>query len=384
MIDRRGFFRNALAGGAGLSLMGSSVWEAAAQFVENPQLPLRDIRGIGLDDPELVELSINENPLGSSRRAIEEVAKRMFGMNRYPFHDEMEEALAKHHGVGPENVLVGVGSTEVLHILTMARFHGAGGGNTVTAFPSYPYVPRKTEDLGREVKKVPLLEDWGIDLEGMANAVDAETRIVSVCNPNNPTGQVLDARALRSFLSSMPDDVVVCVDEAYIDFVEGPEPPTMIPHTKDLENVIVTRTFSKAHGLGGARIGYGIASPALLETLTRFGMGALNKNALSIAAALGALSDMDHVRRTVEAVREGKAFLYSELEGMGYEPIRTQTIFVTVEVGEKLDSFVELLRERKVKVRQAFDMEGYMRISCGLPRENEAFVEEFRRLAQPN
>ena len=122
-------------------------------------------------------------------------------------------------------------------------------------------------------------------------------------------------------------------DEAYIHFAENPSYPTMIPATKDYENVLVARTFSKAYGLGGARVGYGVANKELLKKLGLFGIGRLNKNALSVGAALGALEDPEHVARTVEVVREGKKYLYKELESMGYQPIRTQTIFVTVEIG---------------------------------------------------
>ncbi len=380
-LDRRSFFRRTLAGGAAMGLVSQPWWQAAAQLVEGT--PIRDIRGVGLDDPELVQLSINENPLGSSRRAIEAVAKAMFGMNRYPFNNDLEEALAKLHDVPVEMILTGVGSSEILNLLVLAAFWDRSG-NIVTAFPSYPSVPGKTEEVGREVRKIPLRPDYGIDLEAMESAIDSETRIVSICNPNNPTGQLLDAAELRRFTDAVPKDVIVCMDEAYIHFVDDPDYPSTIPLAREHENVLVTRTFSKAYGLGGVRVGYGIGHPDLLKKLARFGLGALNKNTLSIAAALGALEDPEHVTRTVELVREGKRYLYSQLEDMGYEPLRTQTIFVTVEVGPNTETFIELLQEQKIAVRQAFDMDGYMRVSVGLPRENEAFAQEFRKLAVRN
>jgi len=380
-LDRRRFLQRTFAGSAGVAFVGTPYWRAAAQVLEGP--PLRDIRGIGVADPELVELSINENPLGPPRRAIEEVAKRMFGMNRYIMDTPLEEALAKHHGVPLEMILTGVGSTEILRLVTLSAFYDRKG-NTVTGFPSYPQIPRETEELGREVRRVKLRPDWSLDLEAMAAAIDSETRIVTLCNPNNPTGQVLDSAELRRFLERVPKDVIVPIDEAYIHFADDPDYPSAVPLAKEFPNVIVSRTFSKAYGLGGARVGYGIANPELLKKLQRFGIGALNKNTLSIAAALGALDDPDHVRHTVETVREGKKYLYAQLEEMGYQPIRTQTIFVTVEVGSGVKALIEALRERKVKVRDAFDMEGYMRISVGLPRENETFIEELRRLPRPS
>lgn len=375
-MNRRSFLRSTVLGGAGVTLMGTQVWEAAAQMVNGSgTMP---VNGVGLDDPLLVQLSINENPLGASHRAVEAVAGKMFGMNRYTMHFELEEALGAHHGVDPETVFTGVGSSEILLTATLAAFWDRPG-NAVTAFPSYRSIPRTAEELGQAVKKVPLTGDWQMDLDAMAAAVDENTRIVSICNPNNPTGQILDGAALERTIRAMPKDVIVCVDEAYIQFVDDPGYPSMIPLTKEVENLLISRTFSKAYGLGGMRVGYGVAHPALLERMQRFSIGLLNKNTLSTVAALAALGDQEHVRRTVEITRQGKAYLYEELEAMGYSPIRTQTIFVTVEVGPNMNTLIDRLWEKKVYVRQAFDMEGFMRISVGLPRENEAFISAFKR-----
>jgi len=280
------------------------MWEAAAQMVNAPQTPV--INGVGLDDPLLVQLHINENPLGASHRAVEAVARQMFGMNRYTMHDRLEEALAAHHQVDSESVFVGVGSSEILLTATLAAFY-ENPGNTVTAFPSYRSIPRTTEELGQTVKQVPLVGNFDIDLAAMAAAIDNQTRMVSICNPNNPTGQILDPGELERAIRSIPSHVIVCVDEAYIQFVDDPAYPSMIPLTRELENLLVSRTFSKAYGLGGMRVGYGIAHPNLLERMHRFSIGILNKNTLSTVAALAALEDQEHVRRTVEITRQGKA-----------------------------------------------------------------------------
>jgi histidinol-phosphate aminotransferase len=196
-----------------------------------------------LSDPELVELSINENPLGPPRRAVEEVAKRMFGMNRYAMDTTLEEAIAKHHDVPLETVITGVCSTEILRLVTLAAFYEQKG-NAVTGFPSYPQIPRETEELGRELRRVKLRPDWSLDLDAMAAAIDSETRIVTLCNPNNPTGQILDPAELRHFLERVPKDVIVPIDEAYIHFAEDPQYPSAIPLAREFPNVIVARTFS--------------------------------------------------------------------------------------------------------------------------------------------
>jgi histidinol-phosphate aminotransferase len=324
----------------------------------------------------LVQLSINENPLGASRLAIERVAGQMFGMNRYPFHNALEAALSKHHDVPEETIFIGTGSSEILKLLVLAAFYEQTSGNTVTGFPSYPSIPWDTERLNRQVKRVPLTADWRLDLPAMRDAIDSDTRLISICNPNNPTGQMLDPDELASFVRSVPEEVLVCVDGAYIHFSESYT--SAIPLTKEVSNLLISRTFSKAYGLGGVRVGYGIANPELLDRMRRFGIDMLNKNTLSIAAALGALEDQQHVRRTVQMVNAGKDYLYKELTAMGYEPIRTQTISVPVRVGDNVQTILQRLSERKVQVSPAFDMNGYLRISVGLPRENEAFISAFK------
>jgi len=374
-MNRRRFLRNTLLGSAGLSLAGSSIYEAAAQIVNTPRVEY--VNGVGLDDPMLVKLSINENPLGASRSAVESVAKYLFKINRYPFHTELEEALAKFHGVTPDMIFVGTGSTEILNTLALSTYFDRQG-NTVTGFPSYPGLPSLTETLNRQVKRVPLTPSWGLDLDAMLKAIDKDTRLVSVCNPNNPTGQLLAPAALEKFLRAVPPEVVVCVDEAYIHFADDPAYPSMIPITKKLGNVVVSRTFSKAYGIAGLRVGFGVAQPALLKRMMAYGMPDINKNTLSIAAALGALADQDHVKRTVRLAQQGKEFLYAELQAMGYEVIKTQTLFVPVKVGANAQTIIDRLAERKVRINQAFDMPGYIRISVGLPRENEAFITAFK------
>tara|TARA_B100000029_G_scaffold188640_1_gene186280 strand:+ start:90613 stop:91776 length:1164 start_codon:yes stop_codon:yes gene_type:complete len=376
-IDRRRFLRKSVAGTAGLALLGTARWEAASQIINGT--PGYPINGVGLDDPNLVQLHINENPLGPSNRAIEAVAQHMFSMNRYTMDDKLEQALAKYHNVNVENVFVGVGSSEILMTASLAAYWSQKTGNTVTAFPSYRSIPRVTRNLGFLVKEIPLIGNWEIDLQAMAAAVDDETRIVSICNPNNPTGQILDPIQLERMIRAIPKDVIICMDEAYIEFVDDPKYPSMVPLTRELDNLLVSRTFSKAYGLGGMRVGYGIAHPSLLERMKKFSIGILNKNTLSTVAAVAALKDQEHVHRSVENTREGKTYLYHELERMGYAPLKTQTIFVTVEVGPNAEILIDRLAEMKVRVRKAFDMEGFMRISVGLPRENEAFISAFKQ-----
>ena len=308
--------------------------------------------------------------LSAARNALDE-------MCLYPDGNgfDLKQALARRFGVEMSQITLGNGSNDVLEVI--ARCFVDSDSEVVFSQYAFAVYPLVTQAIGARGVAVPA-KDWGHDLDAMADAVTERTKLVFVANPNNPTGQLLDADELEAFIRAVPGHAIVCVDEAYIHFVDDPKYRSMIPLTKELDNLLVTRTFSKAYGLGGVRVGYGIAQQELLDRLTAYSVGWLNKNTLSIAAALGALEDQAHVRRSVKVAKEGKAYLYKELLAMGYQPLRTQTIFVTVDVGFQAESLVNRLAERKVNVRQAFDMEGYMRISVGLPHENEAFISAFK------
>ena len=374
-MNRRRFLRRGLAiggaavGGGALTLSAPALFEAAAEMVNGPKTP---INGVGLDDPMLVQLSLNENPFGASRLAIEAVSRRIFGMNRYPFHGRLEKAIAEHLDMPEDYILTGGGSTEILNLAVLSTYYEEKD-NTITGQPSYFDVPSRTARVGGEVKQIPVMDNWSLDLEAMAAAVDDETRLINICNPNNPTGQILDPDALERFIMNVPEHILVLLDEAYIEF-SGGSYRSMIPLTKQAKNLLVARTFSKVYGLAGVRVGYGVAQPDLLRRLARFGTGRLNKNTLSAEAAIAALRDQNHVRHTVDMVRKGREYLYGELEAMGHEPIRTETNFIPVKTTGSPEWLLGQLFIRDVRVTMSNGMDDYVRISVGQPHENEALT----------
>lgn len=374
-MNRRGFLRRGLTmggaalGGGAVALNASSMLQAASEMLTGPR---PTINGIGLDDPERVQLSLNENSFGASRLAIEAVSRRMFGMNRYPFHARLEEAISEHISIPENHILTSGGSTEILNLVALAAYYEQSG-NTITGRPSYFDIPGRTTNLGGTVKRIPTVDGWGLDLDGMADAIDRKTRLINICNPNNPTGQILDSDALEAFIRNVPEEVLVLVDEAYIEFA-GSEYRSMLQLTRELPNVIVARTFSKVYGLAGIRVGYGVAQPQLLGRLTRFNIGDMRKNTLSTDAAIASLGDQAHVRYCVDMVKKGREYLYSELQALGHEPVQTFTNFMPVKPAGSPEWLMGQLAIRNVLIRSAFEMDGYVRITVGQPHENEALV----------
>ncbi len=378
-LSRRRFMKTAMAGGL-TAMTVSNLWENATAMMLAPQQD-RIVNGVGIDDPELVQLSINENPLGASPHAIEAVAHKMFSLNRYPSRGPvLHEAIAKYHGNGinAKMVATGVGSTEVLKAIGMAAL--INGGNVVEPVPGYGAVSGVSRVLGRDPIRVPLTGDLQTDLSAVRRAMSDETRIVTLTNPNNPTGQLIPHKDLVAFLDSVPESVIVCVDEAYVHFVGDESYQNMISLTKSRKNLFVTRTMSKAFGLGGMRVGYGVAHPELIQRVVPYLLNWLGRSILGDVASIAALEDTQHVHDVRRYVMLEKEYLYEALSEMGLNPVKTETIFVIADMGHNTRPFVAELANRKVLIRQAFGMENFIRISTGTHRENEVLIEVMKEV----
>lgn len=376
-MSRRRFIKTTVAGGM-TALAAGSLWDAAAQMVSGSGH--REVHGIGIEDPELVQLSINENPLGPSPRAIEAVSKKLFALNRYPAREPvLQEAIARHHArrdgaeITHEMVINGVGSTEVLRGIAITAM--LNGGGSVEPQPGYGAISGTAEDLGRPAVRVLLTSDLQTDLDAVRKAITPETRIVALTNPNNPTGQLIPYDDLVRFIDSVPESVLICVDEAYIHFVDDDRYPSVIPLTQTRKNLMVSRTMSKAFGLGGMRVGYGIAHVELADRIKTHMLGWLGRSILGDAAAIAALDDDAHLREVRAHVIREKEYLYNALTELGLKPQKTQTIFVIADMGKDTEALVDALKARKVLIRQAFGMPNYIRVSVGTHEENEVFLE---------
>jgi histidinol-phosphate aminotransferase len=353
-------------------------WVAALQpYV--PGKPIEELeRELGIQGA--VKLASNENPLGPSPRAVEAVHALAGQVHRYPDGAcfGLRRKLAERLGVGPEQLVFGCGADELLELVAKA-FLGPGD-ECVFAWPSFAMYPIVTRGMGATPVAVPLDGDLVHDLDAMAAAVGERTRVVIVCNPNNPTGTSVGAEAFDRFAARLPDDVVLLVDEAYVDFARRPDFPDARAWVTRRPGTVTVRTFSKIAGLAGLRVGYGVADPELAGYLER-ARHPFNVNLLAEAAAIAALDDREHLERTLRLNAEGIAFLTRELGALAIEVWPSEANFVLARPGP--GAYERLLREGViVRPLGGFGMPDHVRITVGLPEENERLVKALRRAAE--
>ena len=329
---------------------------------------------------DLVQLNSNENPYGPSPAALAAMTAAQAVACRYPdaAEEEVALAIARHHGVRPERVVLGCGSADVLRMAGVAFL---GPGRTVLAAePTFEAVLAYARVTRAEPVKVPLTADFRHDLDAMARACDARTGLVYVCNPNNPTGTIVRGEDLDAFLAQVPVTAVVLVDEAYHHFVEDPAYRSVVSTIASRPNVVVTRTFSKIYGMAGLRLGYAIASEANAKALSARAAWS-NANAAVLAAALASLAQDGLVAAQRERMNATRRALCRELERDGRRYIRSEANFVMIETGADVKPLVAAFKARKILVGRRFAaMPTWLRVSIGRPEETSAFLAVLREL----
>jgi histidinol-phosphate aminotransferase len=329
----------------------------------------------------VIDLSSNENPLGPSPKAMDALRAAVGTAHRYPdaSASDLKAALAERYGLSTANLAIGNGADEWVLLLCLSLLEP--GDEVIMAWGSFiSYWLRGTE-MGANVVRVPL-SNHTHDLDAMLNAVTPATRILFCCNPNNPTGTVVDPRAMEDWLSRVPDRVLVVLDEAYFEYADG---PTYFQSLKALregrQNLAVLRSFSKIYGLAGLRVGYLLAHERVVDYMER-ARPPFNVNRLAQVAALAALDDEAHVRRSLEANDAAKEFFYQKLRAMDVPYILSHTNFIAMDVGREAKQVSGALLERGF-VTTALDGWGvpnHVRFSFGTPEENEAFVHALQEV----
>ena len=321
-----------------------------------------------------IKLASNENPLGASPLAIAAAQKALAASNRYPdgsgFY--LREALAKKHGIPVESIILGGGSTELIDL--SARIALVPGDCGVTSYGSFPLYYIAIRATGASFLDVPM-RDYQFDLEAIARDLPEETKLIFLANPNNPTGTMFSADNLDTFLARVPEHILVVLDEAYYDYVDDPNYSRSIEVVRGGRNLIVLRTFSKVYGLAGLRIGYGIGPAALLAEMNKI-RGPFNTSGVAQAAALAALDDTEHVRRSVESNRAGLAQMASGLHSLKIKFVPSVANFLLVIFGTDTEPLVEELLKHGVIVRPMRWM-GFptaLRVTVGTHEENEKFL----------
>ncbi len=337
-----------------------------------PGKPMEELeRELGIR--ESIKLASNENPLGPSPKAVEAMREAATEVHRYPDGASfaLRRALAARLGVGENQLVFGCGGDEILELI--AKVFIGPGNEVVYGWPSFAMYPIVIQGMGGVGVPISLDLELVHDLDAMAAAVTDRTKLVIICNPNNPTGTSLGAEPFERFVATLPEDVILVVDEAYFEFVRRSDFPDVISLLAKRPGTLVLRTFSKIYGLAGIRIGYGICHPDLASYLER-ARHPFNVNRMAEAAALAALDDENHVRRTLEINEAGIDYLRVELEKMGIETWPTDANFMLARTGA--DVFDALL-QKGVIVRpvNAFGLTEHVRISIGLPEENERLIK---------
>jgi len=341
--------------------------------------PLEELaRELGLSDA--IKLASNENPLGPSPRALAAIQAELANLHRYPDSHAyyLKEDLSRHLGIKPQQLILGNGSDEILDLLVRALV--SPGDEVISTAHTFLMYGLLTQAVGGLFRAVPL-KDLRLDLPAVAQAVTPRTKLILLNNPNNPTGTVFSRAEWEAFLAAVPATVTVVLDEAYIEFADDPEVPHGLEYLAEDRLLVGLRTFSKAYGLAGLRIGYGYGPSELLEFLNRLRLP-FNVNRLAQAGARAALEDVEFLGRTLEVVRRGRDFLCQGLSRLGLAYVPTQANFILIQVGRPgQEVYQAMLREGVIiRAMDAYDFPDCIRVNAGLPEENQRFLKALQKV----
>ena len=336
-----------------------------------------------------IKMASNENPLGPSPRALEAMRRAAAEVNLYPDNEvtDLRRRLAERHQVDPSMILVTAGTTSFLTII--GRTLLAPGLNAITGEQSFIIYPIVIKAAGGRMISVPM-RNLGYDLDAILARIDAGTRVVFLANPNNPTGTLLPPAEVDRFLERVPPHVCVVLDEAYSDFAQyfaaqrGAEYSHSLKYVREGRNLVVLRTFSKAHGLAGARIGYGIATPELLQIFARM-KTVFSVTGVAEAGALAALEDEVHIRQSLENNAAGVKWLTQQLGEMGLRTAPTWTNFIYIDVAEDAAQVAQRLQNEGVIVRPltgAWGAPRAIRVTVGTPEQNAKFISALKAVME--
>lgn len=340
-----------------------------------PGKPVEELqRELGLT--RVIKLASNENALGTSPKAMAALSGALRMLHRYPDGGgiQLRQAIADRWKVAQDQVILGNGSDEILGLL--ARTFLAPGDEAIMADHTFVIYKMEVTAVHGKPIVVPLVE-WTHDLESMARALTPRTKLVFLCNPNNPTGTMVSNEAVDRLMRQVPQDVIVVFDEAYFEYVRSPRFPDAMAYVKQGRNAIVLRTFSKIYGLAGLRIGYGVSTSEIVGFLNRV-RPPFNANSLAQAAALAALADDEHVAKSRAANEAGMGQLEQGLRALGVTPIRSETNFLYFDTKRDGRSVFDALLREGIIVRH---IEGTMiRVTIGQAEENAAFLQAFKKV----
>ncbi|MBZ4666201.1 histidinol-phosphate transaminase [Mahella sp.] len=344
-----------------------------------PGKPIGDVkRELGLQN--VIKLASNENPLGCSPLAKKAISDMMGELAIYPDGNctELRQAMAQKLDVKPEQLIFGNGSDEIVEMISHVYIEP--GDQALIGNVTFSEYQASVELMGGQCTEVPL-KDHTFDLDAFYSAITDKTKVIWLCNPNNPTGTIYSGVKQLEFIDAVPKNILVVIDEAYNEYTDDPSYPESINLVDRYDNIIVLRTFSKIYGLASLRLGYGIANPAIIDLLNRI-RAPFNVNSVAQSAALAALEDRDFLSKSKQNNDQGKKYLYAAFDKMGLEYIPTQANFIMVNVDRDSRQVFRDLLTHGIIVRsgEIFKMDNWIRVTIGTPEQNEAFISALKEV----
>lgn len=338
-------------------------------------------RELGID--KLIKLASNENPHGPSVKVLKAVSDVLSQTNRYPDANGfyLKQALAERHGVSAENITLGNGSNDILELIASAYLDESSSA-IYSEYAFIVYALAVARSAARPL--VSAAQHYGHDLDAMWQHVTDDTRVIYIANPNNPTGTYLNEAALVSFLDKLPKQIIVVLDEAYVEYVDQSDYPDGLALLKRYSNLVLTRTFSKAYGLSGFRVGYSISHPEISDVLNRVRQP-FNVTLPSLTAACASLDDHSHLENAVTTNRAGMQQLIQGFNDLGVDYIKSVGNFITFKCADAMQMNQQLLHGGViVRPLANYAMPNYLRVSIGLEEENAFFIEQLGRVLNRN
>ena len=370
-INRRNWLKSGLMLGAGAALSPTTLFANSAGYNKYTGEYEFDGEINGLK----AKLNANENPYGPSEKAMDAFRTAASEGNLYPFEyaREVRAIIAKEEGVTADHIFLGSGSSEILTMVGLA--YGAQKGALMSAFPTFRTMLDTAVGIGCDWQQVALNSEQKHDLATMQSSITSETRLVYICNPNNPTGTVVDSGELRKFCTDVSARVPVFVDEAYTDFMDDPMSVSMIDLVHQGQDIIIARTFSKIHGMAGLRIGYGIAQPETAKKITAYATNLITVSGPSLHAAMASYKDEDFKKMCKTKNKAARDYTFNALQEKEFKPVASNTSFMIFPINMKPKPYLEQMRDKGVAVRSwVFDDKNWCRVSIGTRDEMESFI----------
>ena len=362
-INRRDWLKTAFLGSAALTL-------SPLEFLAKETPNVNELK----NSNETIRLCFNENPFGTLPKALEAMQKSLSLSSRYDFKlaDVLCEKIAGNNNVKKENILVSAGSSFLLELIT--KYVSLDKGHIIIPDPSFTIFAPIAEFLGMSKSVIPLNDKKKIDLEKMKSSIQKDTKLIYICNPNNPTGDLLSRAEIENFIKSIPDNIIILVDEAYIEFTTQKSLSDLVDVYK---NLIVTRTFSKLYGFAGARLGYAIGHPKMIENLKKLqSWSGAEISVVTMAGAIAAMDDQEFITKVLDNNKKVKDFTISEFNIRGIKTIPSSANFVYFSLENYKGDYFKKLKEAKILGGKTYEEKGkWTRISLGTIEEMRKYFD---------